>query len=315
MADSFKTLADLVTINDRRNAERDISDVLNQAPVLAALAADTCPETTHYYTKQTAAPTVGFRAVSDGRENSKSVDTQVSVLLKILDGSFAVDVALADGYKDGADAYIAKEGARHLQAALFAAEQQLWYGQAAVAGGFVGFGDETDLDKKDDTNVIDAGGTTANTASSVWLIRSTGDNNGASIIAGKSGNIAVGDTSIVRVEGATTGTYPAYYTPVTGWMGLQRGGKWSVVRICNLTNDSGKGLTDTLIAKALELFPATGMPTIIAAGKRSLMQLRNSRTATNATGAPAPIPTESFNIPIIATDSISKTEALLAANS
>lgn len=313
MADSFKTLSDLVTINDRRNAERDISDILNKAPVLAKLAADTCPETTHYYTKYTTAPTVGFRAVSDGRDNSKSVDTQVSVALKILDATFTVDTALADGYKDGVDAYLANEGARHLQQALFIAERQVFYGTVGGdAGGFSGFANEADLNGKTDANVIDAGGTTASTGSSVFLIRSTGDFNGSAIISGKKGNIDIGDTSIVRMTGSSTGTYPAYYTPISGWLGLQRGGIYSVVRIANLTADSGKGLTDTLIAAALALFPASEGPTMIAMNRRSLEQLRKSRTATNATGAPAPVPTDSFNVPIIATDSIISTEALLS---
>ena len=313
MADSFKTLADLVTVNDRRNAQRDISDILNKAPVLAKLAADTCPETTHYYTKYTTAPTVGFRAVNDGRDNSKSDDTQVSVALKILDATFAVDVALADAYKNGRDAYLAMEGARSLQQAFFVAEKQIWYGTGAGdAGGFSGLGDETDLDGiADDTNVVNAAGTTAGTGSSVWVLRSTGDNNGVSIITGKEGNIAVGDTSVVRIAG-DTGTYPAYYTPISGWLGLQRGGKYSAVRICNLTADAGKGLTDTLIAKALAILPSSEGPTLLAMNRRSLEQLRSSRTATNATGAPAPIPVDAFGFPIIATDSILSTEALLA---
>jgi hypothetical protein len=44
--------------------------------------------------------------------------------------------------------------------------------------------------------------------------------------------------------------------------------------------------------------------------RRSLFQLQSSRTATNATGAPAPIPVESHNIPIAVTDSIVDTEKL-----
>jgi hypothetical protein len=315
VADSFKTLADLVTLNDQRNAERNISDIFNDAPVIAKLAADTAPETTFYYTKYTTAPTVGFRAVNDGRDNSKSGDTQISVALKILDATYAVDVALADNYnKGGKDAYLAKEGMRHLKAAFFKAEQQMFYGTGAGgdAGGFSGLANETDLDGLADvTNVVNAGGTTAATASSAWLIRTTGDNNGTSIIAGKSGNIEIGDTSTVRLAGAT-GTYPAYYTPVTGWMGLQRGGKYSVVRIVNLTADAGKGLTDLLIAKALALFPSNNGPTLIAANRRSLEQLRGSRTATNATGAPAPMPTDAFGVPIISTDALISTEALVA---
>lgn len=312
MADQFKTLADLVTINDRRNAERDISDILNKAPVLARMAADTCPETTHYYTKYTTAPTVGFRSANDGRENSKSGDTQVSVALKILDATFAVDKAIADAYKHGKDAYLAKEGARHLQEAFFVAEKQMFYGTVhGDAAGFSGYGNEADLNGASDTLVVNAGGTTVGTGSSVFLVRTTGDLNAGVIVTGKDGNIEIGETSIARVSGAT-GTYPAYYTPVTGWLGLQRGGTYHVVRIANLTADAGKGLTDALIAKALALFPSGEGPTFMAMNRRSLEQLRLSRTATNATGAPAPIPAEAFNVPIISTDAILSTETLLA---
>jgi hypothetical protein len=44
--------------------------------------------------------------------------------------------------------------------------------------------------------------------------------------------------------------------------------------------------------------------------RRSRGQLRNSRTATNATGAPAPMPTEVGGVPIEVTDSLSNVEAL-----
>ena len=79
-----------------------------------------------------------------------------------------------------------------------------------------------------------------------------------------------------------------------------------------LTADTGKGLTDLLIADLLSRFPASRPPTELVMNRRSLMQLQKSRTATNATGAPAPIPTESFGVPIIVTDQISSTEALVS---
>ncbi len=315
MADSFKTLADLVTLNDSRNAPRDISDILNAAPVLRILPAFAAPETTHYYTKYTTAPTVGFRAVGDGRENSKSADTQVTVTLKILDASFAVDKALADAYRNGgAEGYIAKEAMRHLQQALFIAERQFFYGTVAAgdSAGFAGLGNESDLNSAADSNVVNAGGSTADTGSSAWLIRAAGDLNGVGVITGNGGRIDVSETVVQRLAGSSTGSYPAYWTPVTGWMGVQRGGKYDVVRIANLTADSGKGLTDARIAAALQLFPAGQGPTHIVCNRRSLGQLQASRTATNITGAPAPFPADAFGVPIIVTDSIVSTEALLS---
>jgi hypothetical protein len=313
MANSYKSLSDLVTINDRRNAPRDISDILNDAPVLKIRAADPGPETTHYYTKYTTAPTVGFRAANDGRDQSKSQDTQVSVALKILDASFTVDYALAEAYRFGSDAFIAMEGARHLKQAFFKAEQQVWYGTGAGdAAGFSGLGDETDLDGAGDAQVVNAGGTAAGTGSSVWLIRSTDDDNGTAIIAGQKGNISVGDTSIVSITGANSKVMPAYYTPISGWLGLQRGSKYSVVRIANLTAETGHTLTDAWIAKALALFPSNKGPTFMAMNRRSLAQLQASRTATNQTGAPAPFPADAFGVPIVPTDSILSTETLLS---
>ena len=81
-------------------------------------------------------------------------------------------------------------------------------------------------------------------------------------------------------------------------------------RIKKLTADSGKGLTDALIYSALAKFPTGVRPDVMFCSRRSLHQLRNSRTATNQTGAPAPIPTEVEGIPIVPTDSLSDIEAL-----
>ncbi len=117
---------------------------------------------------------------------------------------------------------------------------------------------------------------------------------------------------MIQKAGATTGTYPALYTPITGWVGLQIGGAYSVGRICNLTAQAGKTLTDALIAQLIATFPAGKGPTHLAMNRRSLFQLQAARTATNATGAPAPIPTDSFGIPIIPTDAILSTETILA---
>jgi len=310
MADSFMTLAELVVINDKNLADREISDLLQEAPVLAALAADTVPGTVHKYTKETGAPVVGFRDVNDGRDNSKSADTLVTVNMKILDASFACDQALAKAYRKGPDAYIAREAARHVKAAFFGAEKQFINGTISDSDGFTGMADA--LDDSDDAMVIDAGGTTADTASSVWALRTGGDLNDVAAMLGADGVLDIGETVTQRLTG-TNGTYPGWYTPIFGWMCLQIGGAYSMGRICNLTADSGKGLSDDLIAQMLAEFPSGKGPTFLAMSRRSRRQLQQSRTATNATGAPAPFPVEAFGVPIITTDAILNTEALLTA--
>jgi hypothetical protein len=84
----------------------------------------------------------------------------------------------------------------------------------------------------------------------------------------------------------------------------------SICRIKKLTADSGNGLTDDLIAQALEKFPAGVRPDVMFMSKRSRRQLQNSRTAVNATGAPAPFPVESHGVPIVVTSALSNVEAL-----
>jgi hypothetical protein len=309
MADDLFALADLVVINDRNLADLDVTDLLDDAPLLKVLPAVPASNgTLHKYVKKTGAPVVGFRAINDGREHDQSDKTLVTVTLGILDATFKVDIEIADSYKKGPAAFLAMEAMEHLRAAFFKAEKQLIYGDQAPGdtAGFTGMIDI--LDALADTMVVNAGGTTADTASSCWLIR--GGRNDVALVTGNDGQIEIKETSIVPVAGSVTGTFPGYYTPISGYLGCQVGSAYSFARIANLTADAGKGLTDALIFSALKLFPAARQPNVIACSRRSLEQLRASRTATNATGAPAPRPTEVEGIPIIQTDAIVDTEAL-----
>lgn len=315
MADSFLTLADLVKVNDQNLADIEVSDLLDDAPLLAALAADFASNgTDHKYLKETGAPVVGFRAPNTGRENTKSADTLVTINLKILDASTTVDKALADAYqRGGPEAYVGREARRHLRAAFFHAEKQFINGTGNEADGFTGMADAATVDGLADAMVIDAGGTTINTASSVWLIRTNDMGTDVSAITGREGQIMIGDTIVQAIQDTVNGgRFSAYYTPIEGWLGLQVGSAFSIARIVNLTEDAGKGLTDDLIYQALAAFPASRQPNVIAMSRRSLRQLRESRTATNVTGAPAPRPTDVDGIPILSTDAIVNTEALVA---
>lgn len=308
MANAYKTLAELVKINDQNLADIDVSDLLESAPLLKAMASvEASNGTLHKYLKETTTSGAGFRDVNDGIENTASVDTLVTVTLEILGASFSVDRALARAYYKGADAFVSREAQRKIKKAFATAEAQIIYGTGSNSAGFAGLIDNGSFDDLDDTMVVDAGGTTADTASSCFLMRSAED--GAAVVMGEDGNIEIGETTTIEKAGST-GFYPALYTPIDGWAGLQVGGAYDIVRIANLTEDSGKGLTDALLYEAISMFKADLQPNIIAMNRRSLEQLRASRTATNATGAPAPIPTEVEGIKIVVSDQISSTEAL-----
>jgi hypothetical protein len=312
MSDSLFTLTNLTTINNRNLADIDVTDLLNRAPLLNRLAAVPASNgTLHKYVKETGEPTVGFRDANSGRAFSKSSDTLVTVTLKILDASFQVDKALADAYMRGREAFLAREALRHLRASFFHAEEQIIYGTDNDSDGFSGLVDSTGLDNTDDTMVVDAEGTTESTGSSVWLLRTTDSD--VAVVAGNDGNIEMGDYVVQDALDGSSLHYPAYYTPITGWLGLQVGSAYSAARIANLTADDSCTLTDDLIAQAIEKFPSAAPPTLMVMNRRSLRQLQNSRTATNPTGNPAPFPDAAFGIPIVVTDAITSTETLLTA--
>ena len=310
MADAYLTSANVAVFN-KVDMDLMVSDVLDDAPFLRALAARTVRGNTFTYNKKTANPSVGFRAVNDGIETTKGTYIQVVNTLAVLDASFAVDIAAAQVDERGVDHVMGVEAVAHLMQAMAEAEEQIFYGTGTggQSTGFSGFANQTNLDGLADAQVVGAGGTTANTGSSVYLVR-TGEED-CQVLWGQDGVITIGERQIVERAGSSTGRFPAYFHPIMGWCGLKIGSIHSVVRIANLTADSGKGLTDALISQALERFPASRGPSYIAMNRRSHGQLQRSRTATNPTGAPAPFPTEAFGVPVIVTDRISSTEALL----
>lgn len=323
MADTLTTLAELVRFNSLDVNPADITNILNGAPVLRALhAMQSSNGTTHKYNIETTAPVIGFRAVNAGADITASISTQVSIDLKYIDAKIAEDVALANAYRGGAAAWLDNRTMRQLRQALFILEKQFFNGTVGGdASGFLGLADDANYDKKNDTLVVDAGGSTADTGSSVWFLRSTPDDSDVALVgAGDNAlstpniNVTVGDIFQTMVLGSNSKQMIVYARECGGHLGVQIGSKYAVARICNLTADSGKGLTDVLLAQALEKFPSADPPTHICMNRRSLSQLQRSRTTYSPVGAPAPRPTEYEGIPIIVTDAITSTEALLGNN-
>ena len=313
MANDFVAVADMVAdAFDLSGTE--ISNILDATPLLARMPfVPSSNGTTHKYITRSSNPVAGWRAANAGRDFDHSVDTVVTATLGILDWSFAADKAVADAWRQGGpEAFIAREGRFALRDAMVKLEDQV-LNNTVSSNAFAGLAGGSLLDDSDDAMVVNAGGTTADTGSSVWLIR-VGDDAGVSgVYQGDGPGLSLGETIVQNYTDSTPSERPIYYTPACSWFGLQFGGTYSVSRIANLTEDSGKGLTDDLIADAYSLHPVDQKPNVIAMSRRSLKQLRSSRTATNATGAPAPFPMEWEGIPLVVTDQIPDTEALLTA--
>jgi hypothetical protein len=109
--------------------------------------------------------------LNTGKFVSASGYTEVAITLKNVDATVVVDTALADSYRYGPEKFMDREAINALQQAFFVSEQQFWYGTGAGASaGFSGLGDDSHYSAAAGSLVVNAGGTTAATGSSVWLI-------------------------------------------------------------------------------------------------------------------------------------------------
>jgi hypothetical protein len=305
---TMPTLLDIAKANGSDAVVGLIEEGARAHPELTLAPARTIKGLNYKTLVRTAVPTgSSFRDANEGVAASKGTYENRLVEAYIFNRRWECDKAVADAYEDGAAAYIAIEGGAQVEAGMQDLATQFYYGsaQGGQAKGFPGL-----LAAYDATNmVVDAGGTTAGTGSSVWAVRFGPKH--VTWVWGLNGQLALSDVREESVlDAGGTNRFTAYVQEILARPGLQVGSIYSVGRIKKLTADSGKGLTDDLLASLLGKFPVGNRPDVFLMSRRSLMQLQNSRTATNATGAPAPIPTEAFGVPIAPTDAILDTEAL-----
>lgn len=258
----------------------------------------------HYKTKvRTGLPTAGFRDANEGVAASKSTFENRLVETFILNPRWECDKAVADRDEDGPEAFIADEALGIMEAAFQTVSRQFYYGRGSDAKGHPGL-----LQSVASDMVIDAEGTTSATGSSVWLVKFGPQD--VRWVAGQGGAFDVSDVRIETIFDADDNGLTGYVQELLAYIGLQVGSVHSVARIKKITEDTGHTLTDAMIYNALATFPEGVRPDAIFMTQRSRAQLRTSRTATNATGAPAPIPQDIEGIPIVATGGIRNNEAL-----
>jgi len=153
---------------------------------------------------------------------------------------------------------------------------------------------------------VDAGGTTPDTGSSVWAVRI--GRLDLQWLFGNGADLMLSPVRIGDVADSNGKPFEAYIQGLKAWLGLKVSSTRTVGRIKNLTEDTGKGLTDDLIADLLNKFPEGRGPDVLLMTKRSREQLRQSRVTALVTSPP--IPTESHGVPIKVSDALTDTEAL-----
>lgn len=301
-------LLDIAKLNGTDKVVGLIEESLVLAPEVARFPARTITGRNFYTAIRGTLPTTQFRAANSGVTASKSAFSQKLVETFILDTQITCDKAVADSYEDGVDRMQMIEASGVFGSSIKTIGTQIWYG---IGGGGDSKGFPGAVEVYDTTNmVVDAGGTTSGTGSSVWGVKFGPQY--ASLVLGQGGSMTMTPWSTQQVLDSNSKPYTAYVSSLMAYPGCQFGNAYSIGRIKKLTADSGKGLTDALIAQLLEKFQTyLGMyPDALFMTPRSLRQLQSSRTATTTTGQPAPFPSESFGVPIIVTNQILNTESL-----
>jgi len=298
------TLLDIAKANGSDAVVGLVDETIKYTPEISLGFARTIQGLNYKTLVRTGLPAVGFRYANEGVDAAKGVYENRLYETYLLNPRWVCDKAVADSHEDGAEAWIALEADGMMKAAFQKLASQFYYGTANDPKGFAGL-----ISAYDSTNmVVDATGTTASTGSSVWAVKF-----GPKDVAWLYGNSGSLDLSDVREESVLDGNskpYTAYVQEILARPGLQVGSVFSVARIKKLTADSGKGLTDSLIAQLLAKFPVGVVPDVLFMTRRSLEQLRASRTPYNADGTPAPIPSQAFGVRIEVTDALSNTESL-----
>jgi len=225
----------------------------------------------------------------------------------IMEPRFQCDKAVADAHPDGPGFYIAQENTGTLEGEFQGLARCFYYGRGALGNtkAFPGL-----LASVDPNMVIDATGTTESTCSSAWAVKF-----GPQYVQWVLGMNGGFNFSPLRIESIidpadSTKRFDGYVQTMVTRPGLQVGTTQALGRIKKLTADNGKGLTDKLLSSLLALFKVGMVPDAFFMSRRSRQQLQASRTATNPTGQPAPIPTEAFGVPIQVTEALADTETL-----
>jgi hypothetical protein len=314
---------DLAKANSNDAVAGIIEDLTNISPELSVFPASSElleePGILAYKTlHRTSRPTVSFAHNAEGFDATKSD-------LRLLDHQcfrFGARVEafrhIADNWRrGGAAGYQAFEAAGIVDAALQKMGSQIWYGVSADAKGFPGIKAFTPFGGNYTYN---AAGTTATTASSVYMVK-FGERFTQlmpALARNGTGLLDLPDFIVESILDANNKKAWAYTSELSSYMGLQITSQHSVVRGCNFTADAGKTVTDAKLNAMLRLFPANFMPDAIFMSRRSVQQHQDSRTTTlygQGTTRPnqeniAPMPTTFEGIPIVVTDNILNTDAI-----
>ena len=304
MPAGLMTSADVLEINNSEELFGVINEVIQENPELSFFGASPMTKNQYQSIRMTELPATSFRQPNTTRKVQSAVFEPTITKCAYLDASWLQDCAISEQHDWGKEAAWAIQTKAHIQSAFFNLSKQIWYGVAKDPNGFIGV--KALLDEFASAGLSsNASSATAN-LSSVYAVRTSLED--AQIAWGSEGKFDEGEVRTQWVSTAKDEGYNAYCQKLGGWCGFQVVSQWAIGRLAKLSTGANQGLTDDMLFNLIAKFPSAKLPHAFFMSRRSLFQLRESRTAVNATGAPAPIPTEVAGIPILTSDAISDAE-------
>jgi HK97 family phage prohead protease len=309
-----RSLTGSVTLVDKLAIDEGIGmpiveEVVAMYPEIAVFPVDTISGDTVTLSIQTGNPSVGYRNANEGTSAKKGTFASRIFQTSIIEQFINVDIqGVLNASKDPARVLTA-EARSVTKAVLSHIAFQQWYAgtvQANVdskaAPGFLAQSNSAS------THVVDATGSTAK--SSVWIME---------LLQGECDHVYGNDNTLLfgedwteeTVDDANGNSLRCLQNWISGRVAPRLANKNRAIRIKNIGTDSGKGLTDALLAKAFRQARELGMnPNAIFATPRSIEQLQVSRTTYSPIGAPAPMPEEYQGVPIYQTINLSNAETV-----
>jgi len=295
---------ELLTINNADRIMQIPVDFTTSYPELSYFSASIVPEIN--FNAAIAVPSVGqggFRDPYQGIERAHPDIVLKPVSCKLFDGSWDADTGAARGYHRGEEEYYNLIRQTAMLGTLSKICRQIWWGLDENSGGFKGI-----------TQSISAYtpkvGTKTPGCEHVFAVK-TGEPY-TQLAWGKNGTIEVKpmfQNTHTEFVGGKAKKYDTMGETINAWCGLQVGSEFSF-GVCyhpSWSNDNvapGNVFNDNMLYTLLSQFHVDFAPTAFFMSRKSAAALRASRTATNPTGAPAPVPDSVAGIPIYITESL-----------
>jgi HK97 family phage prohead protease len=286
-----------------------IDQTTNHAPEIAQFPVDVISGASVNVSVLTGVPTITFRNANEGSSSKKGTFTDYLVQTQVIEEPIQVDIQGVLNASRDPGRVLEAEAMAVTKAVFSHVCHQSWYGgttqataDAKAPAGLIAQSNSAS------THVVDATGSTA-LSSAFFLELGTGS---CDHVYGNDTTLNMGagwmEESVVDAGGLKLRALVNY---LSGRVAPRLANKNCLVRIKNLGTDSGKGLTDILMAQALRKARQLGSnPNAIFMTYRSGEQLQLSRTATTTTGTPVPWPDNYMGIPIYYSNNISEAETV-----